>query len=232
MINIYPAEQRFSVDMGWVKSSASFSFGAYYDPNNTQFGVMRVCNDDEISAARGFGPHPHSDMEVVTVVLEGQIKHEDNLGNSIVTPAGGIQRMSAGTGIVHAEYNGSETETLRSLQLWFMPKERGLLPSFETSTYNPDQMRNRLLPVVTPEGSEQAAKVHQDLTLYLSKMDQGESISFLQEQGRRIYVFVLAGELKVNEVVLKRRDTARIEAVANLEITANEAAYFMLIDLP
>jgi redox-sensitive bicupin YhaK (pirin superfamily) len=232
MINIYPAEERFSVDMGWVKSSASFSFGSYFDPDNTQFGVMRVCNDDEISAGRGFGPHPHSDMEVVTVVLEGQIRHEDNLGNNVVTSAGGVQRMSAGTGIIHAEHNGSDTETLRSLQLWFMPRERGLTPSFESCNYDPKQMINRLLPVVTPEGSEHAAKIHQDMILYLGKLDQDNTIDYAQEAERRIYLFVLEGEVKVNDVVLKRRDTARIESVPKLNIKANESAFFMLIDLP
>ncbi len=232
MFKLYPAHERHTVDMGWVKSSASFSFGAYYDPDNTAFSVMRVCNDDEISAGRGFGPHPHSDMEVVTIVLEGQIRHVDHLGNDVITAAGGVQRMSAGTGIVHAEYNGSDTEPLRSLQLWFMPRVRGLEPSFETITYSIEALNNSLLAVVTPEGSAHTAKIHQDMTIYLSKLETGRSLSFEQRAGRSMYLFLLEGSLQANDRVLERRDTARIMHTQSLVMEASEDAFFMLIDLP
>lgn len=232
MIQLYPSNLRYSVDLGWLRSHLSFSFGEYFDENNTEFGVMRVCNDDEVAGGKGFGPHPHSDMEIVTVVLRGQIKHEDNLGNVEVISAGEVQRMSAGSGIIHAEYNASETEELNILQLWFMPTERGLTPSFETSRYDPQGMLNRLLPVVSPVGGEQVASIHQDMTIYLSKLEMNKDLLFTQEAGRRVFLFVIEGELTVNGQTMKTRDTARFEKETSLSIAATEDAFFMLIDLP
>lgn len=232
MIQVYPAESRYVVDLGWLRSRPSFSFGEYFDPDNTSFGVMRVCNDDEVAAGRGFGPHPHSDMEIVTIVLSGAIKHEDNLGNVAVTPAGEIQRMTAGSGMIHAEYNASEIEELKLLQLWFMPSERGLTPSYETSSYDPQRMVNTLLPVVSRTGSDQVAAIHQDMTIYLSRLEKDKVISFQQEEGRRVFLFVIEGRLTVEGIPLGTRDTARIEALSKITIAADEEAFFMLIDLP
>ncbi|WP_103106544.1 pirin family protein [Brevibacillus reuszeri] len=233
MIQLYPSNLRYSVDLGWLRSHLSFSFGEYFDENNTGFGVMRVCNDDEVVGGKGFGPHPHSDMEIVTVVLRGAIKHEDNLGNVEVTSAGEVQRMSAGSGIIHAEYNASETDDLNFLQLWFMPSERGLTPSFETKRYDEQGLQNKLLPVVSPEGGEKIAAIHQDMTIYLSRLETAKTLSFSQKEDRRTFLFVIEGALSVNEQAMGTRDSARIEAEKSLTITAaEEAAFFMLIDLP
>lgn len=232
MFQVYPSNSRYSVDAGWLRSHLSFSFGEYFDPNNTSFGVMRVCNDDEVAGGKGFGPHPHSDMEVVTIVLEGKVKHEDNLGNVEVISVGEVQRMSAGTGIVHAEYNGSETEGVKFLQLWFMPQERGLTPSFETKRYDQEQLNNALLPVVSAKGGERVASIHQDMTIYLSRLEQGRELTFVQAEGRRVFLFVIEGKLLVNGHELGRRDTARIQDVSELEIAALDEAFFMVIDLP
>lgn len=232
MFQVYPADARFSVDLGWLRSRPSFSFGEYQDPNNMSFGVMRICNDDYVAPGRGFGPHPHSDMEIVTIVLSGGIKHEDNLGNSEVTSAGQIQRMTAGSGIIHAENNASSTEELTLLQLWFMPSERGLPPSYETRGFEPEQMKNTLLPVVTSKPSETAAYIHQDMTIYLSLLQPGKQLSYHQEEGRRIFLFVMEGSLSVNDTPLGTRDSARLENIQELSITADASAYFMLIDLP
>ncbi|MDU0199599.1 pirin family protein [Paenibacillus sp. MAH-36] len=232
MIQIYAAENRYQVNLGWLQSRLSFSFGEYYDPNNTDFGVMRVCNDDAVAPGRGFGAHPHSDMEIVTIVLEGAVQHSDNLGNSEITSAGEVQRMSAGTGIVHAEFNASKTESTRFLQLWFEPRELGLFPTYETRRYDAEQLRNALLPVVTPEGSEKAAMINQDLTLYLSRLDQGRTLPFEQAEGRRVFMFVIEGRVTVSGKQLKTGDTARIESESNLIVEAEEDAFFMLIDLP
>lgn len=232
MIQLYPSNLRYSVDLGWLRSHLSFSFGEYFDENNTGFGVMRVCNDDEVVGGKGFGPHPHSDMEIVTVVLRGAIKHEDNLGNVEVTSAGEVQRMSAGSGIIHAEYNASETDDLNFLQLWFMPSERGLTPSFETKRYDAQGLQNQLLPVVSPEGGEKIAAIRQDMTIYLSRLEAAKTLSFSQKEDRRTFLFVIEGSLSVNEQAMGTRDSARIEAEKSLTITAEEAAFFMLIDLP
>jgi len=233
MIQVYPASSRVSIDLGWLKGSRSFSFGEPFDPENTSFGVMRVCNDDQVAPGRGFGPHPHSDMEIVSVVLSGQIKHEDDLGNTEITSYGEVQRMTAGTGVIHAEYNASETEELSLLQLWFMPRERGLPPSYETAGYDPEQLRNALLPVVTPDGEGGTAKIHQDMTIYLSRAEQGKTISFRQEAGRRIFLFVIEGRVVLNGAeTLGTRDTARITDTPDLAIQAAEDSFYMLIDLP
>ncbi|BFT71053.1 pirin family protein [Paenibacillus sp. P36] len=232
MIQIYAAENRYQVNLGWLQSRLSFSFGEYYDPNNTDFGVMRVCNDDVVAPGRGFGAHPHSDMEIVTIVLEGAVQHSDNLGNSEITSAGEVQRMSAGTGIVHAEFNASKTKSTRFLQLWFEPNELGLFPTYETRRYDAEQLRNALLPVVTPEGSEQAVMINQDLKLYLSRLDQGSTLSFEQKEGRRAFMFAIEGQVTVSGKQLSAGDTARIESESNLMIEAEKDAFFMLIDLP
>lgn len=231
MMKVYPAESRYAVDLGWLRSGLSFSFGEYVDPANTAFGVMRVCNDDYIAPGRGFGAHPHSDMEIVSIVLRGAVRHEDNMGNVEIADASSVQRMSAGTGVIHAEYNPSDTEPLELLQLWFMPRERGLAPSYETTKYDPERMKNALLPVVSHRSSEQVASIEQDMTIYLSRLDAGKKLAFEQEAGRRIFLFVIEGELTAGGTRLGRRDTARIEATPSLPLAA-APAFFMLIDLP
>ncbi|MBG9565608.1 pirin family protein [Brevibacillus agri] len=232
MLRVYPSNLRYSVDLGWLRSHLSFSFGEYFDENNTSFGVMRVCNDDFVAGGKGFGPHPHSDMEIVTVVLAGAIKHEDNLGHIEITSAGEVQRMTAGSGIVHAEYNASESEELNILQLWFMPERRGLAPSFESVRYNACGLVNRLLPVVSREGGEGIASIHQDMTIYLSRLEREKQLVFTQERGRRVFLFVIDGKLAVNGVELAARDSARIEDEPVLTLAAGEDSFFMLIDLP
>lgn len=232
MIKLFKAESRYPVDQEWLSSRFSFSFGEYFDPDNTAFGVMRVCNDDEVAPGKGFGPHPHSDMEIVTLILSGAIRHEDNLGNCEVISAGEVQRMSAGSGIVHAEYNASAAEPLKLLQLWFMPNERGLDPAYETLRYNQERMKNALLPVVDPQGSDETALIHQDMTLYLSRLDKGKELDFEQKEGRRVFMFVIEGRIIVNETVLDSRDTARIEAQSRLHMKAEKDAFLLLIDLP
>ncbi|WNR44037.1 pirin family protein [Paenibacillus roseipurpureus] len=232
MIQVYPANTRNSTDVGWLKSHKSFSFGDYFDENNVSFGVMRVCNDDDIAAGRGFGPHPHSDMEIVSIVLSGAIKHEDSLGHVAVTGSNGVQRMSAGSGVIHAEYNASETEPLSLFQLWFMPAKRGMEPSFENVTYEPAAMVNHLLPVVTPEGGPHIAQIHQDMRIYLSKLDSGKELVFKQGENRRIFLMLVSGKCSANDVVLASKDSARMQGESTLTIRALEDTHLMLIDLP
>ncbi len=233
MFNVYKAEDRYTSDHGWLKSNFSFSFAEYFDPNNLQFGPMRVLNDDVVQPLRGFGAHPHREMEIVSIVLEGQLKHEDSTGETAVTTFGGIQRMSAGTGVVHSEVNPSATEEVNFLQLWFLPEENELTPSYEKTEFDPNRLKNNLLPVVSKQKAEQIAYIHQDLTIYLSDLDKGKEISFKQEQGRRIFFFVIEGEVIINgEWTLSKRDSARITELPELKISANDNARFMLIDLP
>jgi redox-sensitive bicupin YhaK (pirin superfamily) len=233
MIQINRAASRYSAKNDWLESNFSFSFGEYYDESNINFGALRVLNDDTIQPGKGFGLHPHREMEIVSIVLKGTLKHEDSLKNSGNLQYGSIQRMSAGTGILHSEFNPSDHEEASILQLWFFPDESKLTPSYEDVTFDLDKLKNNLLPVVSPSPSEQVAKIHTDLTIYLSKLDKGKELVFRQEEGRKIYVFTIEGELGLNhESTLGRRDDARITDTEELTITSNQDSFFMLIDLP
>ncbi|QOS81531.1 pirin family protein [Paenibacillus sp. JNUCC31] len=233
MINVIPSDARSSFDRGWLRGSHSFSFGEYQDPENTAFGPMRVANDDVIAPGRGFGAHPHSDMEIVSIVLKGKLRHEDNLGNVAVTSFGGIQRMSAGSGMIHTEHNASDTEEVRILQLWFMPHTRGLEPSYETTSFDPDVLAGSLVPVVSPEGGPRIASIHQDMTIYLGRLAKGEALTYEQANDRRMYIFTIEGKLGLNgEHPLNEGDTARVEQTTSMKLEASENAFYMLIDLP
>ncbi|QUL55854.1 pirin family protein [Paenibacillus tritici] len=233
MIKVYPAESAHRFDHGWLKGSHVFSFGDFYDPDNTAFGPMRVCNDDTISPGRGFGAHPHSDMEIVSIVLAGTLRHEDNLGNVAQTSFGGIQRMSAGTGAIHTEHNPSDSEPVRLLQLWFMPRTRGTAPSYATGRFDPAKLEGRLLPVVAAEASAEIVDIAQDMTIYLGRAQGGGQLDFRQEPGRRSFVYLVEGQLTLNgDAVLKPGDSARIDGVDKLELKADENILVMVIDLP
>ncbi len=233
MIDVRKAASRYSTDHGWLKSNFSFSFANYYDPDNMGFGPLRVFNDDIVQPLTGFGAHPHREMEIVSVVLKGALQHEDSTGTREVLRPGEIQRMTAGTGIVHSEVNPSDAEEVHFLQLWFEPEVHGLTPSYEQKAYDQNAMKNRLLPVVSKHSSEQVIHIHQDLTMYLSKLEPGNEIPFEQQPGRNIYVFVIEGDLKLDrEFALSRRDAARITDHSRLELATETGATFMLIDLP
>lgn len=233
MITIYPAENRASANHGWLRTWHSFSFADYYDPNNTQFGPLVVFNDDLINPETGFGTHPHRDMEIVSVVLNGQLQHKDSMGNTSVIKKGEIQRMTAGTGVRHSEWNPTSNEVTNLLQIWFFPNQQGLPPSYEQVAYDLEKMRNNWLPIVSQDKKPEMATLHQDLTLYLSEIEEGKTMNFTQKEGRRIYLFVMEGEVQLNgEQVLKRRDAARITDVHDIQVKAEEETFVMLIDLP
>lgn len=233
MIKVYPAENRYSTKQGWLQANFSFSFANYYDPDNMSFGPLRVFNDDYIDAQNGFNTHPHRDMEIVTFILKGQLQHKDSTGGEEVLKPGQVQRMSAGTGVLHSEINNSDEET-NSLQIWFTPESKGIAPSYEQRDYDDEASRNALLPVVSGRFSQEGlTTIHQDLTIYLSRPDAGTRLEFVQEPGRRIYVFVIEGEVVLNgEARLKRRDAARITDVTRLELEAASGAHLMVMDLP
>lgn len=233
MINIYPAESRYTADHGWLLSRFSFSFAQYFDPDNMQFGPLRVFNDDIVQPQKGFGSHPHQEMEIVSVVLKGKLQHKDSVGHTVTTGFGEVQRMSAGTGIVHSEMNPSDSQEVNFLQLWFLPDTKGLTPSYEHTSYDVRKMKNALLPIVSKSGADQqVAYIHQDLTMYLSDLDPGRSLTFSQRADRRTYLFVIKGNLEVNAHGLKERDSARIENETKLHLATESGAMFMLIDLP
>ncbi|MGI6128202.1 MAG: pirin family protein [Planifilum sp.] len=232
MIQIIPSEKRYKADHGWLVTYHSFSFAEYYDPNNIQFGALRVFNDDTVQPGRGFGEHPHADMEIMTYVIDGTLEHRDSLGNRGLLRAGEVQRMTAGTGIFHSEYNASDEKPVHFLQIWFLPDQKGLTPSWEQKAFPPDQKRNRLLPVVSGRPIGEALHIHQDVTVYLSLLEAGRQIHHRQEAGRRMYLFVIDGAVVVDgEHAMKAGDSARITGLSELTVSTDEGAEIMLMDL-
>ncbi|MEH7342936.1 pirin family protein [Bacillus sp. JJ1532] len=232
MIQTFPATSRYSVKNDWLESNLSFSFGEYYDESNIQFGPLRVFNDDTVQAGKGFGIHPHREAEIVSIVLKGQLKHEDSLGNTGILQFGNVQRMTAGTGVLHSEMNASLEEESSFLQLWFKPVQKQLTPSYEDIEYNVDSIKNQLLPIVSSNSINGAAKIHSDVTLYLSKLEAGKEIIYQQEQDRKMFVFVIEGELLLNnDVIVGKRDSARITEQPQLTLKSTKETFFLLIDL-
>jgi redox-sensitive bicupin YhaK (pirin superfamily) len=233
MILVRKNNDRYNANHGWLNARHSFSFAEYYDPNNMMFGPLRVLNDDIVAPGRGFGMHPHKEMEIVTIILDGQLEHQDNAGHREIIEFGQVQRMSAGTGIYHSEINPSLEQSVNLLQLWFLPEVNGLKPSYESISFKKEQLINQLLPVVQKNSNKQdVATIQQDLTIYLSDLEEGQNLEFSQSVNRRTYLFVIEGEVTVNEVTLERRDDARITEEEKLVIKANQKSRFMLIDLP
>jgi redox-sensitive bicupin YhaK (pirin superfamily) len=227
---------RYHADHGWLKTWHHFSFNDYFDPANVSFGPLRVFNDDIVAPARGFPPHPHRDMEIVTYVLAGELEHEDNQGNRGRINPGEVQVMSAGTGIVHAERNPSPSTPLHLLQIWIMPRTRGRKPRWDQQRFPSEARRGRLLPVVTPEGAPPAGAsqlaIDQDATILVSALDAGHSVRHTSAAGRRAYLFCIAGAVEAGGTRLEAGDQARITGASDLPLAAREPAELILIDLP
>ena len=235
MINIIPSDQRYHADHGWLDTRWHFSFADYHDPANVNWGPLRVFNDDVVHAGGRFDFHPHRDMEIVSYVVDGELEHEDRLGNRHVNRAGEVQVMSAGRGIMHAESNPSRTDSMRLLQLWLMPRHRNNEPRWEQRPFTAADRHNRLLAVVSPDEAkvDGTLTIDQDATIYVSSLDAGRSVTHdAKAAGRRAYLFVIRGEVELNGRTLKNGDQARIEGETRLEVTAKQDAEFVLLDLP
>jgi redox-sensitive bicupin YhaK (pirin superfamily) len=230
------ASERYHADHGWLRTWHHFSFNDYFDPTNVSFGPLRVFNDDIVAPASGFPPHPHRDMEIVTYVLAGELEHEDNQGNRGRIRPGEVQVMSAGTGIVHAERNPSPDTPLHLLQIWIVPRRRGLEPRWEQQSFPAAARRGTLLPVVTPAGTAAAGpsrlQIDQDATIFVAALDPGQGLRHAAAAGRRAYAFAIAGSLDVAGTRLAAGDQARLTAAGELSIRAETAAELILIDLP
>lgn len=232
MIQLIPSTSRHITDHGWLLSRFSFSFADYHDPANMNFGTVRVFNDDVIQPETGFGMHPHRDMEIISYVIEGTLEHKDSMGNVGLVEAGEVQRITAGTGILHSEYNASTTEQVRLLQMWVMPKERGLAPTWEQRKFTKEQQLNQLLLVVSGNPEDGTIDINQDAAFYLSTLEAGHQLTHNQAAERRILVFVISGQLTLNNnEILNDGDSARMTNVPELKITTEQGAQFILIDL-
>lgn len=230
MIQIIPANQRAFNDHGWLKTYLLFSFDQYYDPRNIHFGNLRVFNDDTIIPNSGFGTHPHREMEIVTIILNGTITHRDSMGNETKITKGEVQRMTAGTGITHSEHN-LDPEELHLYQIWFLPRESRLKPSYEQFQYNPADRKNRLHKVVSGSGEKGHVTIHSDADIYLSDLDSGNSLAYPLGSEKGLFLYVTSGILSVNGQIVAQGDQARIDSEPTVTITAEQDAEFILIDV-
>jgi hypothetical protein len=231
-VQVRRAGERFHTKLAWLDSWHSFAFGPHYREDRVQFGPLRVLNDDTVAPGGGFGTHPHREMEIVSIVLEGALAHKDTTGTEEVLHAGEVQRMSAGTGVQHSEYNASESEPVKFLQIWLTPAQPRLRPSYEQRDFSKEDRRNALVPVASGRGHAGALKLHQDAAMFRLALEGDGKVSHGMGKGRRAFVFAIEGSLTVGGAPLGRRDAAAVEGVESLDLAAGGPAEVLLIDLP
>lgn len=232
MLQVIRSGERHLTEAGWLKTYWHFSFSDYFDPQNMQWGALRVFNEDWIKPASGFPLHPHDNMEIVTYVISGELTHQDSLGNLGTIRPGEIQRMTAGAGIVHAEFNRSPEETVHLLQMWVRPDRRGLAPGWEQKRFTQEERQGRLLPVVSGRQVDGAMHMNQDATFYISSLGAGDQVEHRSEPGRYVYLFVIDGEVEVNGHTLGKGDQARGKDEPLLTIRATKPTELVLWDTP
>jgi redox-sensitive bicupin YhaK (pirin superfamily) len=231
MITVRKSADRGHADHGWLLSYHSFSFANYYDPEHMGWGTLHVINEDRVQPGQGFGTHGHRDMEIISYVLEGQLQHKDSMGNGTIIRPGDVQRMSAGTGVQHSEFNPSSSAQVHFLQIWIEPERRGLAPSYEQKFFTPEGKRGRLRLIASRDGREGSVTVHQDADLYASLLSPNEHVSSRLAAGRIAYLHLVTGAVRVNGTQLGTGDAAKIESEQELLIAADEDSELLLFDL-
>lgn len=232
---IYRADKRGTADFGWLKANFSFSFGNYFDPQNVQFGMLRVLNDDTIEAGTGFGTHPHENMEIITIPLEGGLKHRDSMGNEGIIRFGEVQVMSAGTGIQHSEMNASETEHAKTLQLWIFPEKQNVKPRYDQKSFDIERQMNTFVTVVTPQDKNDgnALWVHQQTYFNLGIFESGKTVEYkVNIPGNGVYMFLLEGEIDIAGQTLKSRDAMGITDSEQFGIDIKSKSKILLVEVP
>ena len=224
--------ERGAVDFGWLQSNHSFSFGHYHDPEHTGFGPLIVINDDRVEAGAGFDTHGHRNMEIVSYVLSGSLEHKDSMGNGSVLRYGDVQRMSAGTGVLHSEYNPSRTEPVHFLQIWIQPNVQNIAPSYEERHFDTASKTGRLRLIVSPDGREGSVMVHQDTAVYAAILNGGEEVKHELAAGRRAYVHVIRGSIVANGVTLVGGDALKVSDESLVTLSQADGAEILLFDLP
>ncbi len=232
---LFPKNQRGTANHGWLQANFSFSFGPYYNPDLVQFGMLRVLNDDTIAAGMGFGTHPHDNMEIITIPLEGGLTHRDSMGNQATVRFGEVQVMSAGTGIEHSEMNASQTEQAKTLQLWIFPEKENVQPRYDQKAFDLEKNRNSLVNIVSPEDKNDgnALWIHQQAFLSLGVFDAGQTIHYevkIPENG--IYLFLIEGQLEINGETVNERDAYGIIEFKSVEIITKSTAKILIIEIP
>jgi redox-sensitive bicupin YhaK (pirin superfamily) len=232
MLQIRKSEDRGSANHGWLQSKHTFSFGDYRDPNHVGFGPLLVINEDKVAAGQGFGTHGHRDMEIISYVLEGALEHKDSIGTGSVLHYGDVQRMSAGSGVRHSEFNGSQTEQVHFLQIWIQPNVTNIAPSYEEKHFAPETKMGQLRLIASPDGRDGSVLIHQDAGIYAAILNTGDSVKHAVGPGRNMYVHVIRGQVSVNGNVLKGGDALKLTGEPLVTIDQPEAAEVLLFDLP
>lgn len=230
-IKIRKAADRGIAEHGWLHSRFSFSFSEYYDPEHMGFRSLRVINDDIIDPGEGFGTHPHDNMEIISYVVEGALEHKDSMGNGSIIRPGDVQRMSAGTGIRHSEFNPLPDQAVRLLQIWIRPNEINVEPGYEQKMFTPEEKTNQLRLVASPDGAEGSVSIHQDARLYASILEPDATVVKQTEEGRHIWVQVVNGKLTLNGEPLETGDGAAIEQAGKLEFKGIDKSEILVFDL-
>ncbi len=231
MMTIRRGNERGHAEHGWLDSYHSFSFADYHDPAHMGFRALRVINEDRVAAGQGFGRHPHRDMEIISYVLEGALEHQDSMGNGSVMRPGDVQRMSAGSGVAHSEFNGSKTEPVHFLQIWLIPAERGIAPSYEQKHFSAEDKQGKLRVVASPRGDDGSVTIHTDARLYAGVFAAGERERYELAPGRHAWVQVVRGRVTVNGQELSAGDGAALSDVSQVELEVADTAEVLLFDL-
>lgn len=230
---LHKADTRGRAYHGWLDARHTFSFANYYNPERMHFGVLRVLNDDTIAGGMGFGTHPHDNMEIITIPLEGDLEHKDSMGNSSVIQNGDIQVMSAGTGIKHSEYNKNKDIPVKLLQIWLFPDKRSVEPRYDQLSLKKEDRKNKLQQILSPDQGDEGVWIHQNAWFHLADFDKGKKVDYsLKAKDNGLYVFVLKGELKVNDQVLSDRDGFGVWNVDSVSIEASSNTEFLLMEVP
>ncbi len=232
MNTIRRSHERGFADHGWLKSYHTFSFADYYDPEHIGFGPLRVINEDRVAPGAGFGTHGHRDMEIISYVLEGELAHRDSLGSGSVIRPGDVQRMSAGRGVRHSEFNNSDKDEVHFLQIWIQPNELSIAPEYEEKRFTPEDKRGRLRLIAAPDGAEDSVRIHQDARVYAGLFDGDERDELALEPNRRAFVHVARGRVTINGEALNTGDALKITGESKVAIEGGQAAEVLVFDLP
>jgi len=231
MITLRRSEERGHANHGWLDSRHTFSFAGYYDPAHMGFRALRVINEDRVQPGQGFGTHPHRDMEIVSYVLGGALEHKDSMGNGSVIRPGDVQRMSAGTGVTHSEFNGSRSELVHFLQIWIVPEERGIAPGYEQKRFPDEEKRGKLRLVASREGREGSVTIHQDASLYVTQLESGEEVRYALAPERHAWIHVASGEVMLGEHLLRAGDAAAVSDEGEITLSGHGKGEVLLFDL-
>ena len=230
---LHKAESRGLADHGWLKARHSFSFANYYNPERINFGVLRVLNDDVISAGKGFGTHPHENMEIITIPLEGTLEHQDNIGNTAIIKSGEVQVMSAGTGIFHSEYNKSTNEDLRLLQIWVFPNKKDVVPRYYQISLCDVAIQNEFYQILSPNENDQGVWIHQNAWFFLGNFSENKNTQYtLQNKNNGVYLFIIQGEIIIDRIHLSARDGLGIWNTESFEIQNLSESKILLMEVP